>query len=265
VLLGGYLRVDSYKFLNSAEGGSSNSKLKINYNLSVNTPTPIYVKTPNGNFIITLKGKLSDKNGTFEVFINYGRLNLFGKTFYVSNGVVKREGSKTYVDIPMILYTPVRTIYLKVYGYLPWNKLKLNVYSVPSAPKQELLAYLLSGGAGVGGSSMPLSQVFLKAASFGVAHLMDRIASEFIGGVEISFVPTFDPTQGLVMGVQIEKYLGDYAKIGYYHSFSPNPKATYMWASLKFVDNSFLRFTRYADGTLSASMRFSETFGSPYW
>jgi len=66
------------------------------------------------------------------------------------------------------------------------------------------------------------------------------------------------------MGVQITKYLGDYAKLGYYRSFSPDPKATYMWFSLKFVGNTFLRFTRYGDGSMGTGLRFSDLFGNPY-
>jgi len=66
------------------------------------------------------------------------------------------------------------------------------------------------------------------------------------------------------MGVQVQKYLGDVAKVGYRWTFSPDPKATYWWASVRFVYGSFLRFVRYSDGSIATSLRFLQNFGSPY-
>ena len=270
VSVGGYVKIDSYKFPSSGngEGGTTNSTNTLSYNVSIDTPSGLYLQTPNGEFLVYLNGEISDNSTRrFDVSIAYGKLNLFGKTFYVSGGRVMVNGGQTYVDIPLTLYAPERTVYIRVYGYLPWQNLKLDIHSVPPAPEDQLLLYIISGGgsaAGGGVTQLPIAQEILaKAASLGVVNLLNRISSSLIGGVEIDFVPSVDPTQGLVMGVRIQKYIGDLAKVGYYWSFSNNPKATYMWGSLRLL-GGFFRVIRYSDGSKAAVFRFSGGLGNPY-
>jgi hypothetical protein len=268
----GYVKVLSYKFPKekSAEGKKEGGKpLTVNYNISFRTGGPLYIQTPNGNFLVGITGKVLNKSKTVEIFIYYGKLQLFGKTFYISNGRIDVKNDDVYLNVPMTLYTPDRTIYVRVWGPLPVENLKLDIYSVPPAPKDELLLYLISGGGGSsalsGLSQLPLAQVFLRGASLGLGELLNRLGSSFITGVKISFTPSLDPTQGLIMGVQVEKYFGDLAKIGYHWSMSPDPKATYFWSSVRFLNGNFLRFTRYSDNTFSVGLRFFYRFGSPYF
>ncbi len=270
--LGGYVKVLSYKLPkeNSSEREKQGGKpLPVNYDISFQTGGPLYIQTPNGNFLVGITGKVLNKRKTVEVVVYYGKLQLFGKTFYISNGRIDVKNDNVYLNVPMTLYTPDRTIYVRVWGPLPVENLKLDIYSVPPAPKDELLLYLISGGGGSsalsGLSQLPLAQVFLRGASLGLGELLNKLGSSFITGVKISFTPSLDPTQGLIMGVQVEKYFGDLAKIGYHWSMSPDPKATYFWTSVRFLNGNFLRFTRYSDNTFSVGLRFFYRFGSPYF
>ena len=260
VLSGGFLRVLSYRFSTPSRKGNGTS-LPIKGRVAILSSEPLYVETPNGRFTITYSGVF--ENGTLRerVFINYGKLKLLGKTFYIHGGEVDIEDGKVELDIPLVYYAPGKTIYLRVYGPLPWENLRFDIYSIPPAPKEELLAVLFAGVGQSTVSNLPIAKFLFQNAVFGVANFL---SSSLIRGITVSFEPTFDPLVGFTVGVNIEKHFDDFAAVGYHWMPSPNPKATYLWGSVKFFYNTFFKGVRYADGTLSFVVRFAREFGLPF-
>jgi hypothetical protein len=244
---------------------------KVNYKVKLLSRGPIYIKAPNGEATVTYNGFISNNGTHLRIFINFGKLNLFGKKYIISRSSVEIKNGKTYLDFYMTHLTSDRTVFLHIYGFLPVENLKLDISSVPPAPKNEILLYLVSGGkqqkGGFSVSSManlPLAKVLLNAASTGVLGLVSNITSQVIGGVKFSFVPYFDPTAGMALGFSVEKDFRDFAKIGYNWAPLPDPRATYLWGSLKFLFGSHFRISRYLDGTISTYMLFSKDFGFPF-
>ncbi len=271
VSVGGYLNLLSYKFPSGGGDSTGKKTAKVNTDIRFLSSEPLYVKTPDGDFILTFNGRIRGKVKNINLSVNYGSLKLFDREYYVSGAKIKVENDKTYLYLPLTYYAPDRTIYLKIYGYLPWQNLKLDIRSTPPAPKEELLIYLVSGGqSGKGGllgqglSQLPLADLLLRTASVGMVGLLNKLSSAFVSGVKVSFVPTFDPTEGMVVGVDIEKFFGDFARLGYRWMPSKDPKATYLWGSMRFLFNSFLRFVRYSDGSTAATLRFSKELGLPF-
>ncbi|HIO41797.1 MAG TPA: hypothetical protein EYN34_02785 [Aquifex sp.] len=260
VLSGGFVRVLSYR-LPTSSGKGNGKPILVRGKVSFLSSEPLYVETPDGRFTLTYSGVF--ENGTLRarVFINYGKLNLLGKTFYIHGGEVDVEGAKVELDIPLVYYAPGRTIYLHVYGSLPWENLHFDVYSTPPAPEEELLAALFAGGGQGAASNLPIAKFLFQNAVVGVANVL---SSALIRGITVSFEPTFDPLVGFAVGVNIEKHFDDFATVGYHWMPSPNPKATYLWGSVKFFYNTFFRGVRYADGTLSLVVRFAREFGLPF-
>jgi len=264
ILSGGFLKIISYKFQSKKSSEKENPFSHIKLNLNLYSIEPLYVETPEGNFIVNYRGKFIDNLPKIFIEINYGKLNLLGKTFYIHGGEVNIIGKKTYLDIPMMYYTSDRTVYIRIYGPLPWNRLKLNIYSVPPAPKEELLASLVSGGGANLAGNMPLAKILLQSASLGLIKVINSVSSSMISGITIKFVPSFDPTTGFAVGIDIEKQFDDIAKIGYHWFPSPNPKSTYLWGSMRFLYNTYLRGIRYSDGSKSLLLRFAKEFGFPF-
>ena len=269
LLSGGYIKVLSYNFPKGGGNKGNSPPPKVKTDIDFLSSEPLYIETPNGWVVVTYRG--SFKNGTLNavVFINYGRVEVLGKTFYIRNGEIDIKGNCIEVDIPLVYYAPGRTVYIRIYGPLPVEHLKLDIYSVPPAPREELLAELLGGGgasalaAGAGAAS-PLVELLLKGATAGVATVANRISSLLLSGVEVKFEPTFDPITGFTVGVDIQKHFDDIAAVGYHWLPTPNPKGTYLWGSMKFLYNTFIRGTRYADGSVSTSVRFAAEFGTPF-
>ena len=266
--IGGYIKVNKYEFPKSEEN-NGNRKLPISLNLNLYSSSPVYIQTPNGNFVITFEGFIKNNLKKLDISINYGKLNILGKTFYVNLGKISVRGEKVYLNLPLVYYAPDKTVYLKIYGYLPWQNLKFDIYSVPPAPKEELLMELISGS-GAGSSILstigesPLTSILLKGISTEATNIVNRISSQFLEGINISLAPYFEPNEGLVVGITVEKFFGNTALIGYHWVPSTDPKATYLWGSVRFLFNSFLRFVRYSDGTISTNVRFLNDFGLPH-
>jgi len=230
---------------------------------------PIYVDTPNGVFVVLLSGKWENGNLKLNINISHGKLNILGKEYFVNNALVKVEGKRVYIELPLVYYAPDKTIYIKIYGYLPWQNLNMELYSVPPAPQDEILMAIISGSGGRGATlseikDIPIASLLLRAASLGVVGAINKLSSNIITGLKISLVPSFESTSGLVLGFNMEKDFGDVAKLGYRWVPSSNPKSTYLWGAVKFFYNSFLRFVRYSDGTISTNMRFSTNLGEPH-
>ncbi|HIC09593.1 MAG TPA: hypothetical protein EYO62_06045 [Aquificales bacterium] len=265
VLSGGFLKVNSYKFPSSRSGGGESKNFPLRVNLEFFSSEPLYVETPDGKFTLNYRGKVVGKTVKATVEIAYGELKLLGKTFYIHGGEIDIVGNKVYLDIPMTYYAPERTIYLRIYGNLPWNNLKFEIYSTPPAPKEELLAALISGGGTAGiASNLPLAKVLLQGATMGLVGVVNKLSSSLISGVSIKFEPSFDPTAGFAIGVDIEKRFDDFATIGYHWFPSSNPKTTYLWGAMKFLYNTYLRGVRYSDGSNSLLLRFAKEFGLPF-
>ena len=256
---GGFVKVLSYKFPN--KNGKRREKLPFKGVISFLSSEPLYVETPNGKFTLTYVGYFKNSTLHAKVFVNYGKLQLLGKHFYIQSGEIDINGQKVEVDIPLIYYAPGRTVYLHIYGSLPWENLKLDIYSIPPAPKGELLASLFSGGGELLTSNLPFVKVLLQNTFSGIAN---AFSSSLLKGVVINFEPTFDPLVGFTVGVDIEKYFDDLAVIGYHWLPSANPKATYVWGSVRFFGNTFLRGVRYSNGATSFLLRFAEEFGLPF-
>ena len=264
ILSGGFLKVLSYKFPSSNSGNNGSKSLPLNVNLVFFSSEPLYVETPDGKFTLNYRGRIVGKELKATVEIAYGKLKLLGKTFYIHGGEIDIRGTKVYLDIPMTYYAPERTIYLRIYGSLPWNNLKFEIYSTPPAPKEELLATLISGGAAGIASNMPLAKVLLQGATMGLVGVVNKLSSSLISGVSIKFEPSFDPTTGFAVGMDIEKKFGDFATIGYHWFPSSNPKTTYLWGAMRFLYNTYLRGVRYSDGSNSLLLRFAKEFGLPF-
>ena len=263
VLSGGFLKVVSYKFPTSKgkeEGGGSPLRADVEFLSS----EPLLVETPDGQFTLNYRGRF--RNGTLEalVSVDYGELRLLGKTFYLHGGEVSVNGDRVSIDLPMVYYAPGRTVYLRIFGSLPWENLKFEIYSTPPAPEEELLASLLAGGGSNTATDMPLAKVLLQGATMGLTGVLNRLSSSLISGVTVKFEPSFDPVTGFAVGVDIEKRFDDIAKIGYHWFPSPNPKSTYLWGSMKFFYNTYLRGVRYSDGSNSLLIRFAKEFGLPF-
>ncbi|NPB04883.1 MAG: hypothetical protein GXO08_00650 [Aquificae bacterium] len=268
--VGGFVSVSSYSLPKKGKKKKTPSGgPRVFPSVELFSSEPIYVKLPDGYLVLTVAGRLEGEKRRISVFVNYGTLTLFNREYFVSGAEVRLEDGRVYLELPLVYYAPERTIYLKIYGYLPWQNLKLDVRSTPPAPKEELLVYLVSGGGeggllGEGLAQMPLTQLILKTASAGMTGLLSRLSSELVGGLRVAFVPVFDPAEGMLVGVEVEKFLGDYARLGYRWLPSKNPKATYLWGSLRFIYDSFLRAVRYSDGSTAASVRLSREWGLPF-
>ncbi len=263
--LGGYAKILKYE-LPKMKQSQSTTTSNVDYSVSLHSYEPLFVESPNGYAVITYRGYINNRSRNFVVHINYGKLNIFGKEFYINGGKVLLKEGEIFVDLPMTLYTPDRTVYIRIFGKLPWQNLRLEINSVPPASEEELLLYIVSGGGSASqvAENLPIAGVFLRALSSGVVGLINGVTSALVKGLEINFVPSFDPLKGPVMGVEVKKYFGDYAKAGYRKVFSRDPKESYWWASLKFLYGSYLRFSRYEDDTYSLSLRFLTEWGSPY-
>lgn len=259
LLSGGFVKVLSYKF--PTEKGKGQKKLPLSGIISFLSSEPLYVETPNGKFTLTYSGYFKNSTLHAKVFINYGNLHLLGKQFYIQSGEIDINGQKVEVDIPIVYYAPDRTVYLHVYGSLPWENLKFDIYSIPPAPREELLASLFSGGGELLTSNLPLVKVLLQNTFSGIAN---AFSSTLLKGIAINFEPTFDPLVGFTVGIDIEKYFDDFAAIGYHWLPSVNPKATYIWGSVRFFGNTFLRGVRYSNGATSLLIRFTKEFGLPF-
>jgi hypothetical protein len=261
---GGFLKVLSYRPPQGGGDKQSTPPGGIKFKVHLFTGEPLYVETPNGSLVLSLKGDITDSKRNLEVELNYGRLQMLGKTFYAGGGEVWIRDDKVYLNLPLTYYSPERTVYLRIYGYLPWENLNLEIYSVPPAPKGQLLAELLSGGGGQGLGDFPLTKVLLQSGAQAVTGLLENFSSSLLRGVRIRFSPSFDPQTGFAVGVDIEKDFSDFAKIGYHWFPSPNPKTTYLWGAFKFFGGGFLRYTGYSDGSNSLSLRFAKDWGFPF-
>jgi len=147
----GFVKVYSYKpprFSSSKEKKTAekNGGYSINYKIKLFSRGPVYIKAPNGDATVTYEGFVSNNGTLLKIFINFGRINLFGKEYVISRSSVEIENGKTYLDFHMTHTATERTIFIHIYGYLPVENLKLDIYSVPPAPKNEILLYLVSGG-----------------------------------------------------------------------------------------------------------------------
>ena len=272
--VGGFVNLYSYKPPSLPKGGEKKKgkTLPLKLDISLNSVEPIYVRFPNGEAILTFTGKVKNGEKKLKVVINHGKLNILGKRFVINGSHIKIEKNKTYIDLHLVHYAVDRTIFLHIYGFLPWQNLKVDIYSVPPAPKEQLLAYLVGGGAkgqGEGFASsllgnFPLASVILQGAYMGVGALLNKLSGMLIGGVKVDISPNFDPNRGLTFGVRIEKDFGDLASLGYNWQPSTNPKDTYFWGSTRFLYDSFLRFTRYSDGSTALTLRLLKEFGSPF-
>jgi hypothetical protein len=260
---GGFLKLLSYR--PPAAGDEKGSPPKgLKFRLHLFTGEPLYVETPNGNLVISLRGEITESKRNLEVLLNYGRLQMLGKTFYTSAGEIKVKDDRVSLDLPLTHYSPDRTVYLRIYGSLPWENLNLEIYSVPPAPKGQLLAELLSGGGGQGLADFPLAKVLLQTGATAVTGFLENFSSSLIKGVKIKFSPSFDPQTGFAVGVDIEKDFSDFARVGYHWFPSPNPKTTYLWGAFKFFGGAFLRLTRFSDGSNSLALRFAKELGFPF-
>ena len=260
--IGGFVKVLSYK--SPAGGGGQNSPPKnVDFDIELTTGEPLYVETPNGNAVLSLRGDFTNKKRTLWVRVNYGKLQMLGKTFYVGSGEVTLKDKKVSLNLPLTYYSPDKTVYLRIYGNLPWENLSLEIYSVPPTPKNQLLAELLSGG-GEGLSEFPLTRVLLQTGAQAVAGALERFSSSLIRGITVKFSPSFDPQTGFAVGIDVEKDFADFAKVGYHWFPSTNPKTTYLWGAVKFFGGSFLRFAEYSDGSSSVAFRFAKEFGFPF-
>lgn len=271
--LGGFVKVLSFKPPFGTENKNpkkGEKKLKIHYNVEIKNIQPLYVNLPNGNLLVYIKGRATDKGQNLKIKIVYGRINLLGKNFTVSSATVEIKNGRIYVDLPLIYYATDRTIYLKIYGYLPVENLKLRVYSIPPAPENELLLALFGSGAANAGTQGLLAQLtnlrnlFLSAATEGVMRVVNSLAQQLLGGIKVKFEPAFDPKTGFSFGVDIEKDFGSLAAVGYHWLPSPDPKTTYWWGALKFGAGVFMRLQKYSDNTAAGSVRVIKDFGNPF-
>lgn len=261
--IGGFVKVLSYK--NPAgEGDQGSPPQKVDFDIELTTGEPLYVETPNGKVVLSLKGRFTNLERNLLVRINYGKLLMLGKTFYIGGGKVTLKNNKVSLNLPLTSYLPDKTVYLRIYGSLPWENLSFDIYSVPPTPKNRLLAELLSGGGGKSLVESPLTKVLLQSGAQAVAGALEKFSSSLIKGITVRFSPSFDPQIGFAMGIDIEKDLGDFAKIGYHWFPSSNPKNTYLWGAVKLFGSSFLRLEEYSDGSYSLALRFAKEFGFPF-
>ena len=259
IFSGGFIRLLSYRFPSS--GGGGGGKIPLKGKVYIFSSSPLYIKTPDGEFTLNYSGKIVDGIPRLKVIIDYGKLKLLGKTFYIHAGEVDIKGSEVYLNLPLVYYATDRTVYLRIYGPLPWDRLKIDIYSTPPAPREELLAALFAGGGGGLASNLPLAKLFLQNT---VVKLANVASQSLLKGIEIRFEPGFDPIAGFSVGVDIEKRFDDIGAVGYHWFPSPNPKATYVWGSLRFFYNSMMRAIRYSDGSTSLTLRFAKEFGLPF-
>ena len=262
--LGGYLHVLSYDFGKKESPNKGNStEDHFHYKVRIFSTEPLFVKIPEGALGLTLNGKVSDKAKDLRVNLNYGNLNILGKKFTVVSGYVLVR-DRVYLNLLLSNYAPDRTVYLKIYGYTPLQNLKFDIYSIPPMPKGELLSYLMGGAIGQAGiENFPLSKLILQKGYSEIGGLLSKLSSSFISGIDIKFVPSFDPKEGFLFGIDVEKDFSDLLSVGYHWLPSSNPKATYLWGSTRFLFNTFLRLQRYSDGSEALTIRFFKGFGNP--
>jgi hypothetical protein len=259
----------------STEKGRNNS-LPINMELKFHSQTPLYVKFPYGYIIIINDGIVKFSRGKltkiFHLKIPYGVIKALGRTFYVSDGKVEIQNEKTYIEIPLTYYSSEKTVFLKIYGSLPVENLNFEIYSVPPEDKEKLIMELISGSGGSGGGNIlsllsqniPLADLLMKTATVGLLEAFNKFSQNIISGVKISLSPQINPQTGIAFALTVEKDFSGIASIGLHYLPSTDPKASYMWAQSRFWMSTYLRFQRYADESISVSLRFYKDYGNPY-
>jgi hypothetical protein len=265
--LGGYIHILSYDInfnKNKKESKEDNKNFNLKYKLNIFSLEPIFIKIPDGSLALNLSGFITDKRKKLDIRLSYGFLKVSDKKFNIVEGLVKIRNT-TSLDILLSNYTPDRTIFLKIYGELPVENLKFHIYSIPPLPQSELFTYMFGNNIGSEGlNNLPFTKKLIQSGYSQIGHLASNLSSSLVSGINIRFIPSFDPKEGFLFGVDIEKQFSNYLRMGYHWLPSNNPKSTYLWGSMRFLFNSFLRLQRYADSSESLTIRFFKTFGKPF-
>ena len=181
-------------------------KVKLNINLS--SFSPIYIYGDWGKVYAEAKFKIT---GTLYKPVLNGYINvLYGKIFILKNRYnVDFINVKILNNIPYVnarLSTSIVNTFIFVVANGPIDDLRVDYYSIPPMPKDQILATLLLKETPTTLSELPLFSAIGKFVKLFLPSSEEE-GGLFNTGFQVSILPKYTPVQGIVASIYAQKSL----------------------------------------------------------
>ncbi|AAC07805.1 translocation/assembly module TamB domain-containing protein [Aquifex aeolicus] len=260
-LLDGYVKVK--KLPEKKEEEKKTLPVEITLDINFKTENGLIVKLPEGRVYTALNGriygKLPEPYYEIDVVLKSGRLEYFGRKFFVKRSTVKllKEKDKELTEFDFYLNTVSDgyKIFLLVHG-TPENP-SVYYFSEPPLSREQILFKLISGGVNEG--ILPVGTVLaneLKALGY-VKGTIERL---FDVNVEIGIKTSSTGEVGAL--VKLKKKLGSYFSLYYQTASTKDKKDTFWGAEVRSPGSLDLGFSFnvYSDNTREYKLRYVREF-----
>jgi len=256
----GYVKVKKFQKKKKEKG-----KLPVDVSLNVDfkTKNGLVIRLPEGRVYTAIEGKvfgkLPEPYYRVNVVLKSGRLNYFGREFFVKRSTINliREKDKELMEFNFYMNTVSDgyKIFLFVYG-TPDNP-KIYYFSEPPLSREQILFRLISGGVSKG--LLPVGTILASELN-ALGYVKGTLERMLDVNVELGIKTSSTGEVGAL--VRLKKKLGSYLSVYYQTASTKDKKDTFWGAEIKAPGSLELGFSFnvYSDNTREYKLRYVKEF-----